>query len=415
MLQHLKFNWLVNLLDGGFFGFALGFASFVTIIPLFVSTLTDSPILIGLVPTIHSVGWQLPQLFTATKLQRSTYVKPLTIKMSVHERIPFLGLAVVAWFSPHLDTTIALVLVFLLLIWQGLGGGLTANPWQNLIGKVFPADQRGSFFGLQSSLFSLLAAVGAILAGIILTRFISPADYSLNFLITGLLMMVSLVFLAMTREMPSEIPTQSGQPESLLEKMSVILKKDANFRWYMIVRALSQFAVMASAFFTVFAVNYHAVSELEVGVMTGLLLGIQIIANPILGWLGDHWSHKRVMEIGILMAAASALIAWQAPSPQWFYLVFILMGISNVATWTISLTMVLHFGEPADRPTYVGMANTLVAPFVIMVPFLAGWLAEGFGYEAMFIISALIGLLTTLIIHVFLKDQYTIKSVVEET
>jgi hypothetical protein len=32
--KNLVYNYVVNVLDGGFFGFALGFASFTTIIPV---------------------------------------------------------------------------------------------------------------------------------------------------------------------------------------------------------------------------------------------------------------------------------------------------------------------------------------------------------------------------------------------
>jgi len=63
--KHLRFNFLIGLLDGGAFGLGLGFASFTAIIPLFVHHLTDSALLIGLVPAIHNMGWQLPQLLTA--------------------------------------------------------------------------------------------------------------------------------------------------------------------------------------------------------------------------------------------------------------------------------------------------------------------------------------------------------------
>jgi hypothetical protein len=63
--KNFPFNFLVNLIDGGFFGLGIGFASFVTVLPLFVSSLTDSAILIGLIPAVHVVCWQFPQLFTA--------------------------------------------------------------------------------------------------------------------------------------------------------------------------------------------------------------------------------------------------------------------------------------------------------------------------------------------------------------
>jgi len=118
-----RFNFIVNLLDGGFFGSALGFASFITVIPLFVDTMTDSAILIGLIPAIHSVGWQLPQLFTANRVARLRRYKPMVLLMSINERLPFFGLALVAWFMPSLGPRIALWMTFGLLVWQGLGGG----------------------------------------------------------------------------------------------------------------------------------------------------------------------------------------------------------------------------------------------------------------------------------------------------
>jgi len=63
--KYLRYNVTVGMIDGGFFGFALGFASFGTILPLFVASMTNSATLIGLVPAIHAAGWLLPQLFTA--------------------------------------------------------------------------------------------------------------------------------------------------------------------------------------------------------------------------------------------------------------------------------------------------------------------------------------------------------------
>jgi hypothetical protein len=63
--KNIRHNYLMNTLDGTFFGFAMGFASFTTVIPLFLSGFTGSAILIGLIPAIRSVGYQLPPLFLA--------------------------------------------------------------------------------------------------------------------------------------------------------------------------------------------------------------------------------------------------------------------------------------------------------------------------------------------------------------
>src|SRR5690606_8737875 len=128
--QHLRHNFTVNVTDGAFFGFAIGVASLVTVILLFVATLTDSTVLIGLVASIHMVGWQLPQVLTANRVAKLRRYRPMVVFMTLHERLPFFGLALVAVLVPVIGRELALILTYLTLIWQGLGGGFTATAWQ---------------------------------------------------------------------------------------------------------------------------------------------------------------------------------------------------------------------------------------------------------------------------------------------
>ncbi|MEL7590991.1 MAG: hypothetical protein AAGU17_06815, partial [Anaerolineaceae bacterium] len=147
--KDLKHNFLVNMLDGAFFGWGVGFSSYTTIIPLFVSTLTSSATLIGLIPAIHNMGWQLPQLLLAKRISRMERVKPFVVRATIHERAPLLGLGVVSLLVPIVGVEVALILTFLLLIWQGLGAGFTANAWQIMISKVIPGNILATFFGAQ--------------------------------------------------------------------------------------------------------------------------------------------------------------------------------------------------------------------------------------------------------------------------
>lgn len=402
--RHLRHNFTVNVMDGAFFGLALGFASFVTVIPLFVSTMTGSAILIGLIPAIHNVGWELPQLFTARQVARLRRYKPMVILTTIHERLPFLGLAAVAWFLPRLGREVALVLTFGLLTWQGLGGGFTATAWQSMIGQIIPARRRGFFFGTQSAAANLLASGGAVLAGILLERLGSPLDWTTCFLLASVSMAVSWVFLARTWE-PEHPPADGREDQSgFWNGVGAILQRDVNFRWFLVTRLLSHMAAAAFSFYTIYAVRHHGLSEGAVGLMTGALLAVQVAANPIMGWIGDRWSHRAVMEVGALAAVASALLAWWAPDTRWFYLVFVLAGVANVTFWTTGLTLTLEFGADAERPTYIGLANTLVAPGAILAPLVGGWLADAAGYPATFLASAVCGLFTALILHAMVQD-----------
>ncbi|MEI8132316.1 MAG: MFS transporter, partial [Leptolinea sp.] len=298
--KDLKHNAVVNIADGTFFGFGLGFSSFATILPLFVSTMTNSAVLIGLIPAIHNMGWQLPQLFTARKISRLPQFKPYVILMTIQERVPFLGLALVAFLLPTIGKTAALIATFIILIWQGLGGGLTANAWQNLISKIIPTDVRATFFGVQSAGSNLFASVGAIIAGYLLEKIATPSNFMVCFLITSGLMVISYYFLALTREIVTPAPEVEDSNADFWRKVRVILEKDIPFRWFVISRNAMQFGMMAQAFYIIYAIRVHHLSLSAAGIMTGLLFMTQVAANPLLGWISDKWSRTAVLEGGAL-------------------------------------------------------------------------------------------------------------------
>ncbi|MCL4393980.1 MAG: MFS transporter [Chloroflexi bacterium] len=402
--ETLKHNFIANLLDGSFFGLGIGFASFITVIPLFVSQLTDSAVLIGLIPAIHTMGWQLPQLLTVNHVSRQSRYKPTVVLMALQERLPFLGLAVVAWMLPGLTRQTALVLTFALLIWHGLGGGVTATAWQAMIGKIMPPRRVGMFYGLQSAAANLLAGAGAIGAGVLLERLQAPGSFAVCFLIAGLSMAASWVCLSTTREPSTPPPAPTNASRSLSNKLLAILRRDANFRWFLVVRMLSQIAMMAVGFYTIFAVRRLGMDVLTAGAMTAVLSASQVAANPVMGWVGDRWGHRAAMQIGAISAAGSALIAIVAPSVEWFYLAFALAGIANVAFWTVTLAMTLEFESGEDRPAYIGLANSLVAPVTMLAPVFGGWLADAAGYPAMFLVSVVGGLATALVVAAALRD-----------
>jgi MFS family permease len=403
--RNFRLNYIANLLDGGFFGFALGFASLTTVIPLFVSNMTDSAILIGLIPAIHAMGWQLPQLFNARYVSQLKKFKPYVLLMTIQERVPFLGLMIIAWQLPALGIRWGLILTFIMLIWQGLGAGFAANPWQNMIGKIFPSEYRGTFFGLQAAAANLLASVGAILAGFILQRILFPDNYALCFLYGCSCLVVSFFCLKMTREPERTSEVLPSSSFLFWNNVLSILKRDLPFRSFLITRVLSQFGSMAFAFYTVYAVRRHGISEVTAGVMTSVLMITQVAANPILGWLADRWSRKWILELGAVCAMLSAILAWLAPNIAVFFVVVILAGISSTVFWTIGMTLTLDFGADDEKPTYVGLANTLIAPATILAPLIGGWLADRAGYSATFLFAAAASLITVFVLHFALHDK----------
>lgn len=406
--QHLRHNFTVNVTDGAFFGFAIGIASFVTVIPLFVATLTDSTVLIGLVASIHMVGWQLPQVLTANRVAKLRRYRPMVVFMTLHERLPFFGLALVAVLVPVIGRELALILTYLTLIWQGLGGGFTATAWQSMIAKIMPPNMRGTFYGAQSAFANLLSSGGAVLAGVILGERGSSLDFTVCFLIAGIAMLVSLGFLAWTKEEESTAVQTAAQTwHEYWTELRRIIGQDENFRWFVAARMLSQVAAVAVSFYAIYAVRHYGMDDKTVGIMTGVLLLAQTVANPLLGWLGDRSSHRIMFALSSLMAMVSALLAIVAPDGNWFYVIFALAGAANAGLWTITMALNAEFGTEITRPYYIGLANTLVAPVTILAPILGGVLADTVGFSATFLFAAAGGLGTALLLIFGLREPRT--------
>ena len=402
--KHLRFNVIANMMDGSLFGLSMGFGSFSTILPLFVSHLTNSAMLIGLVPAIHAVGWQLPQLYTAGKVGRMRRYKPTVILTTIHERLPFVGLVIAALLVPYIGTTAVLGITLLLLAWQGLGAGFTANAWQSLIAKIIPPELRGTFFGGQAAGANILMSLGAIGAGYLLQVVGFPYGFAISFMITSACMTASWFFLVRTREPESPEIQVDDLPATTWQATWDILRRDTNFSWFLVARILSLLACMGFSFYIVYGLKRFNMDNVTAGWLTASLTIAQTIANMGMGWLGDRLGHLAMLVIGALAIMFSSLLAWWAPTILWFYPVFILAGLANVAIWTIGMAITVEFGTEPERPTYIGLSNTLGAPVTILAPLLGGWLADAVSYQAMFMLAAIIGLATTAVLVFFVKD-----------
>jgi len=403
---HLRYNVTMNLLDGAFFGLALGFGSFATIIPLFVTQLTDSAILIGLAPAFHAIGWQLPQLFNAGQVARAREYKPIVLQNTKHERIPFLVLGITAFLIPVIGIKTALVITFLALAWQGLGGGFTANPWANFISKIIPPESRGTFLGIQGALANLTISVAAVGAGYLLETVAFPGNFGVSFLTASLLFGASYVALAKTREPRDEEKVVSEKQAHFWEDAKRVLKKDKNFNWFLVTRFLMMFATMGFGFFILLGLRRFDMDSITAGYLTAALTLAQTVANGGMGWLGDKIGHRAMLIVGAVSAVLSSIIAWFAPTIAWLYPAFILSGIGNVALWTIGIAFTVGFGTDMERPTYIGLSNTLVTPATVAAPIIGGWLVDRFGFESTFGLAALAGIITTGILIFVVKDPH---------
>lgn len=383
--QHFRRNFIVNAGDGVAWLFGASFFSMTAILPVYASRLTDSPILIGLVPALTDAGWFLPQIFLAPRVERLKRTLPAVLWLGVLERLPFLALALAVMWIHNLPRSLGVVVFLGLVAWRAVAGGLMATPWQELIARIIPISHRGRFFAISHLGGELLGVGGASIAAVVLASLPYPRNYALCFSLGCVGLLASYGFLALTKEPPLDRePPPRQSVRSYARHVSEILRSSANFRAFLLSRALSYLGTMAYGFLAVYAIRQFRLQEAQAGVFSAILFGTAALGYMIWGPLGDRLGHKRVLELASTFWVAALALCLVARSASSFYLVFALMGLGNAGTVVADLSIVMEFGPTAERPTYVGLARTVTGPALFLAPLLGGALIGWMGFQALF-------------------------------
>jgi MFS family permease len=406
--RNFRWNFGVNILDISFYSLAMNLVSQTTIMPVMVSLLTTSKIVIGLIPAVYSLGFLLPQLLMASYTEGLRRKKPfLMLFGGTGERLPFLMIALVLFWLAKPAPTVALALFFVFLALSAATNGLLTPAWYDLIAKVIPVKWRGIWSGVGNSLGAVMGIAGAALAGWLLVSFPFPNNYAFCFLLAGLAMGVSWLGLALNREPESQVVKTHTGLSNYFKQLPVILRKDPNYIRYLLGRSVVHIGGMSAGFITVYGLEHFHLSGIEVGGWTMVLVGSQAIMNLIWGALADRRGHKFVLCVAAFSMAATTLLTFATQSPGWLWAVFILLGVSTAADSVSNMNIIMEFCAEEDRPTYIGLTNTLLAPTKALAPILGGLLATWAGYSSMFLIAVAGSFLGGLLLTLWVREPRT--------
>jgi len=390
--RNYRWNFLFNTLDGASFWFGMSFFSSTIILPLFVSHFTDSPLTIGLISFLGWGGVLLPQLFMANAVERAPRKKffPMTLGFFL-ERLPIFLLAPATYLLATSQPILALVIFFVLYTWHNIGAGVIIVGWQDMIAKIIPVEKRGRFFGISNFIGNGTGILGALAVPFVLETFTFPLGYVFSFAVTGALFFLSWVFLSLTREPAVYSSKPPVSQLNYLRSLPEVLRRDRNFRMYLLSQIIFSLSGMATGFLVVYTVQTWNLPDAEAsGFMIALQIGLTL-ANLFFGFLSDRKGHKLSLEICWLLSTLALVLAIIAPSPLWFFPIFFLSGAVSAGTFISGISIVYEFTDAENRPTYIGLANTIPGIVVAVAPMIGGWLAGAMSYRSMFILSAIIG------------------------
>jgi len=403
--RNYRWNFTVNVLDGASYWLGVSFISTSIILPLYVSHYTTNPILIGLIPFIATAGIFLPQLFMANAVERAPLKKYFPVNLGFFlERVPIILLVPTTFFLAVNQPVLALASFFILLTWYAFGAGVILIGWQDMIAKIFPVEKRGRFFGIANFIGNGTGILGALAVPLLLERSDFPDGYVLAFAAAATMIFLSWVFLALTRE--PKVYSQKPPVSQLdyFRTLPSVLRRDRNFRIYLISQIIFSLSGMAVGFLAVYTVQTWKLAD---AVASGYTIALQIglaVANLAFGFLADRKGHKLILEIGFMLSVISLGLAGFAPSPLWFFPIFFLRGAVMAASFVSGISIVYEFTDADNRPTYIGLANTIPGVAGAIAPLIGGWLVGVISYQAMFALSAVLAAASWVLLRFVVRE-----------
>ena len=398
-----KINFTLGFIQSGLWGLAMTFSSITTVIPTFLKKLGASNLEIGLIPSLVNLGFTFPSILSAPIVERANSVKKFIITVTWIERLPYLFLALLSFFiafsNPRLTIYTALALIGI----ANFGTGFIMPGWMDFVARIIPTTSRGKFIAMGNGLGGILGIIGANIVGRILGKYPFPQNFGICFSATMIILVVAYTILLFIKE-PKYIKSNENNSKNYSPEISKILNKDRDFRNYVLARTILSFGSIGIAFYTVYAVSRFSLSDSYVGIFTMFLVGAQPLANILWGPLADRIGHKYVLLGGVFCNLLGNLIALLSKSVTPLYLAFALSGATYSAFMISGLQIILEFAPPERRPTYIGINNVIISPFLALSPILGGYIADRYGYLLVFTVSLIANAIGLAILYKSVED-----------
>jgi len=393
MGRYRRRNFAFLVADGATFAFAISLLSEVTIIPAFISALTGSSLLVGLVAATFAIGHFLPQLVGAHLVLGRARRKPLFLGIVIAERVGILAIALSATLIGAAPPNLVIVLFFAAFAFYAITTGLIGPVYGDFVAKAL-TKSRGVFFGTVQLIGGILGFSAALWAESVLKEEGFPGGTQIVFWVSFVLSFLSIFFVAGLKEEP--YPLVEARPPFLttLRKIPGIVVGDRNYGRFLLARAFLALSTLGVGFVVVNGLRGVLVPS-DAALLAAVFILSQAVVGFGLGMVGNFRGWRVVVITGGIFILCGMVGATFAESLSAYIGVFILLGGANAVTVIGDPNMSIEMSPTDKTGLYLGTTSTLLAPFFIAGPLLAGALEPAVGFTSIFVTAsalALVGL-----------------------
>jgi hypothetical protein len=273
---------------------------------------------------------------------------------------------------------------------------VVALAWMDLLGKALAPPVRARLIGLGQ----VVTGLGAIGAGLAIRWLLGPTGpaYPQNFawlfgLATACFAMSTASNLFIV-EPDEAVPARRSGLGTYLPAMARLLASNHGFRRITAIRLLGGLGGLATGFYVLFATDRLGLPESSLGWFASATTVGSTAAGLVLGPLASRFGAQRVVQIitwaQFCVPLVALLVATGVFGPGAglvFPLLYVLLGVYEGSLMLGFVNYVLEIAPAGERPTYLGLTNTL-SGLLIAVPLAGGLLLEATSYPVLFACAA---------------------------
>jgi MFS family permease len=380
---------------------ALGFVSLLTdvstemivpVLPLFVvGVLGASMASVGVIEGVAESTAALMRLGSGWLSDRIGRRKPFL----------FFGYGLSAVAKAALAAVLSWPMVLALRFGDRIGKGLRNPPRDALIADSVEPRRLGRAFGFHRALDTLGAAIGPLVAFLMLRAF--PGDFRRIFLFSAVPAALSLAVLG------AFVRTRRREPAGARAARRVEAQAlGGAFQRFLLVAGLFALANSSTAFLLLLAADRTHGAGFTSAQVTLVYLLYNVVYAALswpVGELSDRIGRRPILLTAyFLFAALYALLAWRA-GPVYVIAGFVLLGLHSAMLEASQRSMLGDLVAPERRGTAYGLYYTVIGVGLLPASIVGGALWDRLGPRVMFGVDAALALLAGLLFAVLLPSR----------
>jgi Na+/melibiose symporter-like transporter len=304
-----------------------------------------------------------------------------------------------------------LLVTFAIFAFFFFGDGLVGVPWHDICARTIPPRLRGRFFGT----IQLVGGLLGLVAGELVRRTLAdqslqfPFNYGRLFVYLVIGMAASTIFVALIREPRGGATAEAQSLRQIIRAIPSTLRRYPLLRRLIAAQVLCGIPALAMPFYALYATDKLGLAPSAVGRFIQAAIIGSAASSMVWAFLSDRLGSTRVIRGVCFVICAVPLSALAAPvlaralhaghAMAYLYaVVFLLNGCTWGGIWIGFTNYVLEIAPDDIRPLFLGLQATLASPVIVM-PLLGGWLLAVIGFEALFAIAALGGVIALAYAH----------------